>query len=336
VGLPAYLDDLEPVVRDAVDKHARVSIGSFAGGSGAVRWTVMDQATDARNANPKNQERQAVSTRKCLMSLMERTLGAAPAQAGTDVLGAIRAAADWVAGGKAGKTIAVATDGLATAGCADLTRARFSGRAEIDGIVKVCLDRREVRADLLRDVDVSMIGVGRPGPDQPIASPAQLAWLESLWQGLCSAGGGRCAVKTADPGRTQGPASSPDTVPDTAVGFSTVWRFQVPGAVLFDTDKWDLRTEATALLIGIAVAIRTVPGSKVEVAGHADATGNSAHNQELSERRAAAVGEFLKANGVSNISLRGYGDTRPLCTTTPPDDQCLQTNRRVEITAEHQ
>lgn len=331
VALPAYLDELEPKLEEAVNAGWRVSIGTFAGSN--VRWTVMNQATKSVMSNPKNQERQNTATKECLRSRLGQALHTSPEGTGTDILGAVRAAGDWVRDTPASKSIVVATDGLATMGCADLTKARFGGDAELAGIVKVCLDRKEIGGQMLRGTRLSMVGVGRPGADQPVASAQQVDWLSKLWSSLCEAAGGTCTIQTSDPGRTKAGMQLPNALEDPVVGFASSWHFVVPEAALFETNRAELRAAAGDHLTGIAVAIRTTPGASVLVIGHADATENPAHNQVLSERRAVAVRDFLAANGVTNISIRGYGDTKPLCTKVPADAECLQMNRRVEIVA---
>ena len=63
------------------------------------------------------------------------------------------------------------------------------------------------------------------------------------------------------------------------------------------------------------------------VEGHTDARGKDAYNQSLSERRAAAVVQFLESQGInrSRLQSRGYGESKPL--TGNPRDPA---NRRVE------
>lgn len=330
---PRYAAALKATIADAVNTGARVSIGSFDGGSGTVRWTVRDQPTDSGLNNPKRQQQHATRVKECLATKLAETAADSPAAAGTNVLGAIRAARDWIHAGGAGGVISVASDGLPTTGCADLTRTDFSGDREAAAIVNVCLQRKEIEPNMLDQTELRMYGIGRPAPDQPVAQPDQLAWLEGLWTDLCRAASAKKCdeISTEDPGREQGETSMPDTVPDGVVGFARVWHFVVPEAALFDDGAPGLRPGAPDHLINIAVALRTMPGARVLVAGHADSNGGTRYNQDLSERRATAVGDFLRRNGVPNPEVKGYGETRPLCRTT--DAQCLQRNRRVEITA---
>ncbi len=54
------------------------------------------------------------------------------------------------------------------------------------------------------------------------------------------------------------------------------------------------------------------PGAKLEIASHTDVRGNSSSNQDLSERRAKAVADYLIANGINSSLLvaNGYGETK--------------------------
>jgi len=66
------------------------------------------------------------------------------------------------------------------------------------------------------------------------------------------------------------------------------------------------------------------------VQGHSSTDGDLRHNRELSDRRAEAVAEYLRAQGVTQeVTSQGYGETYPLC----QDDstECHARNRRVEF-----
>ena len=65
--------------------------------------------------------------------------------------------------------------------------------------------------------------------------------------------------------------------------------------------------------------------------GHTDSVGTPAYNQTLSEQRAAAVSNYLGAEGVpsSRITSIGYGETHPKGSNDTPEGR--QLNRRVEI-----
>lgn len=69
---------------------------------------------------------------------------------------------------------------------------------------------------------------------------------------------------------------------------------------------------------------------RIQVQGHSSTDGDVRHNRELSERRAEAVAEYLRSQGVTQeVTSQGYGETYPLCQEDSPD--CHALNRRVEF-----
>lgn len=109
---------------------------------------------------------------------------------------------------------------------------------------------------------------------------------------------------------------------------------------LFDFNKAVLKPEGKAMLDDLA---RTLQGAKYEViiaTGHADRFGSASYNQKLSERRAAAVRDYLanKEIPLNRISATGKGKSQPV--TKPGDCRgpksskviaCLQPDRRVDV-----
>jgi OOP family OmpA-OmpF porin len=69
----------------------------------------------------------------------------------------------------------------------------------------------------------------------------------------------------------------------------------------------------------------------ISVNGHTDDVGTPAYNQKLSERRAAAVRDYLVTAGLSPeiLSVQGHGKTLPLVSGT--SDAARAKNRRVEL-----
>lgn len=102
--------------------------------------------------------------------------------------------------------------------------------------------------------------------------------------------------------------------------------------VLFDVDRATI-TEAGQKELQKAVAfVKKYPGAKIEVDGHTDNTGTDAYNQKLSERRAAAVKDYLiKEASVdsSKITAVGYGLAKPVADNKTAAGRAR--NRRVEI-----
>ena len=100
--------------------------------------------------------------------------------------------------------------------------------------------------------------------------------------------------------------------------------------VLFDVDKYDLRPEAQETLNQLAKLLTEAGITAFEIDGHTDSNADDAYNQTLSENRANAVKEYLKAQGVTaEITTQGYGESRPVATNETAEGR--QQNRRVEI-----
>jgi OOP family OmpA-OmpF porin len=101
----------------------------------------------------------------------------------------------------------------------------------------------------------------------------------------------------------------------------------------FDSDSAKLRPDSTPALEAVLGLINNHPGSRWIIAGHTDNQGNSAHNQALSQNRAASVIAWLKAHGVdaTRLAPQGFGATRPVADNATANGRAL--NRRVEIAA---
>jgi outer membrane protein OmpA-like peptidoglycan-associated protein len=102
-------------------------------------------------------------------------------------------------------------------------------------------------------------------------------------------------------------------------------------AVLFDTNSAALKPQAQSVLAQTADVMIRYPDSDLLVKGHTDSTGSEAYNQELSERRAKSVQNFLISKGVApqRITAIGFGKTMPVATNDTPEGRAQ--NRRVEI-----
>jgi outer membrane protein OmpA-like peptidoglycan-associated protein len=119
----------------------------------------------------------------------------------------------------------------------------------------------------------------------------------------------------------------------------TVWRYMGPvvpnSKILFDQGKAELLPESFPHLdkFGKALEDSQVNKSNIEISGHASSEGGKVINQPLSERRAAAVKQYLVTHfniDASLISVKGYGAT--ILAVKPektPEDYSF--NRRVEF-----
>ena len=101
--------------------------------------------------------------------------------------------------------------------------------------------------------------------------------------------------------------------------------------VLFDLNQATLKPGAKLRLAKVAGIIQAYPNLRLQIEGYTDSTGTVEHNQQLSERRAAVVRDFLTAQGVSanNVSAQGLGPTNPVASNSTA--QGRQMNRRVDL-----
>lgn len=100
----------------------------------------------------------------------------------------------------------------------------------------------------------------------------------------------------------------------------------------FETDSATIKGDSSGILTELADALARNPGiKKVEIQGHTDNTGSAEHNMDLSQRRAAAVREWLVAHGVDGgrLEAKGYGQTRPLAPNVTERNRAR--NRRVQF-----
>jgi len=101
--------------------------------------------------------------------------------------------------------------------------------------------------------------------------------------------------------------------------------------VFFDPGKAILRPTSYPELNRLAKLLKDVPTLKIEISGHTDNTGSAASNQKLSEARAKAVVEYIKAQEIpeDRLTYVGYGEEQPIADNTTKDGR--QQNRRVEF-----
>ena len=103
------------------------------------------------------------------------------------------------------------------------------------------------------------------------------------------------------------------------------------GGVLFATGQATILPGAQAQLNQVADALKTQAEHHFTVEGHTDNQGTDAINNDLSNRRANAVRDYLIVRGVSAdaITAQGFGSTRPVADNRTTEGRAM--NRRVEI-----
>jgi outer membrane protein OmpA-like peptidoglycan-associated protein len=104
--------------------------------------------------------------------------------------------------------------------------------------------------------------------------------------------------------------------------------------VNFDFDKSVIRKEDVADLQKAVDFVKKYPGYEISIEGHTDSRGTDKYNQALSERRAAAVKEYLLKHGMidtdkDKITTKGFGESKPIADNKTEKGRFE--NRRVEI-----
>ena len=102
--------------------------------------------------------------------------------------------------------------------------------------------------------------------------------------------------------------------------------------LLFETDSAILLPNSRDQIFEIAMMMREDPVLKLQIIGHTDSDGGKAHNQDLSERRAASVVDAL-VNGfdleASRLTSSGRGMDQPVASNDTAAGKAQ--NRRVEL-----
>jgi OmpA-OmpF porin, OOP family len=146
---------------------------------------------------------------------------------------------------------------------------------------------------------------GAPAPVAPVAVPAPAA---------------PAAPEAPAPVEPAKPA--PSSVRQTVV---------IQADALFDFDKSVVRADGKRSIDEALAKLNGIDLEMVIATGHTDSIGTNAYNQKLSERRAAAVKQYLESKGIagSKITTIGKGETQPVATNKTAAGR--QKNRRVDI-----
>jgi outer membrane protein OmpA-like peptidoglycan-associated protein len=101
----------------------------------------------------------------------------------------------------------------------------------------------------------------------------------------------------------------------------------------FDFNKSTIKTEEDADLQKAIDFCKKYPASRIALVGYTDSIGKPEYNQKLSERRAAAVKDYLVKHGIDagRIETSGRGENDPVADNKT--DKGRAENRRVEISA---
>jgi len=101
--------------------------------------------------------------------------------------------------------------------------------------------------------------------------------------------------------------------------------------IQFETGKDVIKKTSFTILDQIAQTLIANPTYLIEVQGHTDNVGKAEMNQQLSEKRAYSVRNYLILKGVDEkrITAKGFGDTKPVASNKTAQGRAK--NRRVEF-----
>lgn len=101
--------------------------------------------------------------------------------------------------------------------------------------------------------------------------------------------------------------------------------------ILFGFDKADVTNSAQQSLDKLDNVLTKYPDTNIEIIGHTDDKGSDNYNLRLSQRRAKAVADYLKSQGIATarINTKGMGESDPKVPNTT--DEARAENRRVEF-----
>lgn len=102
----------------------------------------------------------------------------------------------------------------------------------------------------------------------------------------------------------------------------------------FDFDKYEVRQDDIASINAQAGYLTSHSGAKVRLEGNADERGSREYNIALGWKRAKAVAEVLKQQGVtsSQIAMVSYGKEKPIA--LGHDEDAYAKNRRTALVYE--
>jgi OOP family OmpA-OmpF porin len=142
-------------------------------------------------------------------------------------------------------------------------------------------------------------------------------------------------AKPAEPAKPAAPAApAAPTAPAPAARpapSSVKQSVVIQADALFDFDKSVLRPDGKKSIDDALAKLKGVDVEMVIATGHTDSVGTDAYNQKLSERRAAAVKDYLVSKGIpaAKVTTIGKGESQPVATNKTAEGR--QKNRRVDI-----
>ena len=167
-----------------------------------------------------------------------------------------------------------------------------------------------------------------------VKSGTGLCWKTTRWTPAM-------AIAECDPDLVKKEAPAAATTPAAVPPKPAQEKVSLAADALFDFDKAVLRPEGKAKLDELAAKVKDIKLEVIIAVGHTDRIGSDKYNQKLSEKRAAAVKDYLVSKGIepNRVYTEGKGKKQPVtgdkCGKSVKKSkkliECLQPDRRVEI-----
>jgi len=124
---------------------------------------------------------------------------------------------------------------------------------------------------------------------------------------------------------------SPEILAESTEPQADIEKISFDTDALFDFDKSALKSEGRQRLDLLASRLMDKVVQVVVALGYTDSVGTQAYNQQLSEKRAMAVADYLRAKGIPSekIFAEGRGASQPIASNSSEAGRAK--NRRVEI-----
>ncbi|MPN08186.1 hypothetical protein SDC9_155467 [bioreactor metagenome] len=101
--------------------------------------------------------------------------------------------------------------------------------------------------------------------------------------------------------------------------------------IQFDYNKAELSADSKRQVDDVIILMQNIPELIVKINGHTDNKGDKKYNQDLSEKRAKGVYDYMVKKGVdkSRLSYQGFGMDKPIADNKTEEGRSQ--NRRVEF-----
>lgn len=186
------------------------------------------------------------------------------------------------------------------------------------------------------------------GDAVPVTNAAGQCWTTIDWTPINAASPCHAVTRTSAapvPVVRAEPAPAPAPAPVAAAPIApapVIQRITLSTDVLFRFNSAELRPGANEKLDELAQTMQGAEVDRIVAVGHADRIASEKYNEELSQRRAEAVKQYLVQKGVDpqRVETQGAGESQPVaqCGKMGPERAsnqklvaCLQPDRRVEI-----